>query len=125
MRRLAGTPGRWAAGKLGPWKRAACIEPLSAASQRPRVPAVPRSSGLAVLVVLALLAATPLNACPVCYGNANSAVAQATDKATWFLLGTIGFVQIGFVALFYSFWRRAKALKRHREQFHLIHGGAR
>jgi hypothetical protein len=36
----------------------------------------------------------------------------------------IGLVQIGFVALFVTFWRRARAIRRRRESFHLIEGGA-
>jgi hypothetical protein len=47
------------------------------------------------------------------------------DSAIWFLLAVLGFVQIGFIALFWSFWRRARELRRRREEFHLIEGGAR
>jgi hypothetical protein len=47
------------------------------------------------------------------------------DAAIWFLLSVLGLVQIGFVALFISFWRRARELRRRREEFHLIEGGAR
>ena len=42
-----------------------------------------------------------------------------------FLLSVVGFVQIGFVALFFSFWRRARDLRRKRESFRLLEGGAR
>ncbi|HEX9492280.1 MAG TPA: hypothetical protein VGA33_03375 [Thermoanaerobaculia bacterium] len=45
------------------------------------------------------------------------------DTAIFFLLSIVGLVQIGFVALFWSFRRRAKELQKHREQFHLIEGG--
>jgi hypothetical protein len=64
------------------------------------------------------------SACPVCFGGSGS-VAKGMDSAIWFLLGTVAFVQIGFVALFWSFWRRGRALRRRREQFHIIEGGAR
>jgi hypothetical protein len=64
------------------------------------------------------------SACPVCFGGAAS-VSKGMDSAIWFLLGTVAFVQIGFVALFFSFWRRGRALRRRREQFHLIEGGVR
>jgi hypothetical protein len=47
------------------------------------------------------------------------------DSAIWFLLGVLGFVQIGFIALFWSFWRRSRELRRRREEFHLIEGGVR
>ncbi|HEX9982799.1 MAG TPA: hypothetical protein VGF69_06020 [Thermoanaerobaculia bacterium] len=45
---------------------------------------------------------------------------KATNNGIWVLLGFIGFVQLGFVGLFYSFWRRQKAQKRFRDQFHVI-----
>jgi hypothetical protein len=70
------------------------------------------------------LAATAASACPVCFGGPNS-LGKGTDAAIWFLLAVIGFVQLGFVALFWSFWRRAKELRRKRESFHLIEGGVR
>ena len=77
----------------------------------------------ATLVVL-LLVPQIASACPVCYGGADS-VAKGMDSAIWFLLSVLGFVQIGFIALFWSFWRRSRALRRRREEFHLIEGGAR
>ena len=40
-------------------------------------------------------------------------------------LSVVGFVQLGVVALFFSFWRRAKELRRKRESFRLLEGGAR
>jgi hypothetical protein len=48
---------------------------------------------------------------------------KGTNNGVWVLLGVIGFVQVGFIAMFWSFWRRAKAQKRFREQFHVIEGG--
>ena len=64
------------------------------------------------------------NACPVCFGGPTS-ISTGMDTAIFFLLSIVGLVQIGFVALFWSFRRRAKELQRHREQFHLINGGVR
>ena len=81
--------------------------------------------GMTVWLVLILFAAQSALACPVCFGNPDSPMTKGTSKAVWFLLGTIGFVQIGFVALFISFWRRARANRKFREQFHLIEGGTR
>jgi hypothetical protein len=75
--------------------------------------------------VLILFVAQSVLACPVCFGNVDGPVAKSTNKAIWFLLGTIGFVQIGFVALFVTFWRRARANRKFRDQFHLIEGGVR
>ena len=64
-------------------------------------------------------------ACPVCFGDPNSAMQKAANNGIWVLLGVIAFVQIGFVALFWSFWRRARALRQRRESMRLIEGGAR
>ena len=86
-----------------------------------------RASGLwprASLVLLVLLAPVFANACPVCFGDPNSAMQKAANNGIWVLLGVIAFVQLGFVALFVSFWRRARELRRRREQLRLIEGGA-
>ena len=64
------------------------------------------------------------SACPVCFGDSSSQLSTGAQNGILFLLGIIGFVQIGFIALFWSFWRRAKALRARREQFQLIEGGA-
>jgi hypothetical protein len=74
--------------------------------------------------VCCLLSAVYVNACPVCFGNPASPLTKGTSNGILFLLGIIGLVQIGFVALFVTFWRRARALRRRRESFHLIEGGA-
>ena len=86
----------------------------------------PRTADRVVaMAILGMLALPQLAmACPVCFGGAGS-VSKGMDSAIWFLLGTVAFVQIGFVALFFSFWRRGRALRRRREQFHLIDGGVR
>jgi hypothetical protein len=80
---------------------------------------------LLIAVCLVLLTAQSALACPVCFGAPDSPLTKGATSAVWFLLGIIGFVQIGLIALFVSFWRRARAMKRFREQFHLIEGGAR
>jgi hypothetical protein len=71
-----------------------------------------------------MLSANAATACPVCFGGANS-LSKGMDSAILFLLSIVGFVQLGFVALFWSFWRRARELRRKRESFHLIEGGVR
>ncbi len=76
------------------------------------------------LFAMTMLLASTANACPVCFGGPGS-ISKGMDAAIWFLLSVLGLVQIGFVALFISFWRRAKELRRRREQFHLIEGGVR
>lgn len=63
-----------------------------------------------------------LLACPVCYGSADAPMNKGMNNAIWVLVGIIGFVQLGFVALFWSFWRRSKQLKRFKEQFHVVKG---
>ena len=74
--------------------------------------------------VCCLLSAVRTFACPVCFGDPNSSLVKGTSNGILFLLGVIGLVQIGFVALFVTFWRRARTLRRRRESFHLIEGGA-
>ncbi|HSP16154.1 MAG TPA: hypothetical protein VLV78_15515 [Thermoanaerobaculia bacterium] len=76
-----------------------------------------------LIAVCLLLVANAAMACPVCFGAPDSPLTKGATSAVWFLLGIVGFVQIGFVALFVSFWRRARAMRRLREQFHVIQGG--
>lgn len=78
---------------------------------------------VAIAAVL-LLAPAILSACPVCYGAPNSPMTKSSNNAIMFMLGIIGFVQVGFIAMFWSFWRRAKELRRRRESFRLLDGGA-
>jgi hypothetical protein len=63
-------------------------------------------------------------ACPVCFGGP-SAGGQGMNAAIWFLLAVIGFVQVCFAGLFFTFWRRARELRRKRESFQVIDGGVR
>ena len=71
-----------------------------------------------------VFAATPAFACPVCFGGP-SAGGQGMNAAIIFLLSVVGFVQIGLIALFLSFWRRGREMRRKRESFRLLEGGAR
>jgi hypothetical protein len=48
---------------------------------------------------------------------------KGVNKGIWVLLGFIGFVQVGFAAMFFSFWRRAREMRRFRESLRLIEGG--
>ena len=84
-----------------------------------------RLPGRWVAGLLMLLAAQSAFACPVCFGDPSSPLTKGATNAVWFLLGVIGFVQIGLIALFVTFWRRARARNKFREQFHLIEGGVR
>ena len=74
---------------------------------------------IAVLVLMPQIA----SACPVCYGAPDSPMTKATNNGIAVLLGFVVFVQIGFAAMFFSFWRRARALRRRREQMRVIQGG--
>ena len=76
---------------------------------------------LSAFVLLVLIAEAAM-ACPVCFGDSDSPMAKGMNGTVWVMLGIIGFVQVGFVALFISFWRRSRALRRKRDQFHLIDG---
>ena len=77
-----------------------------------------------IAVVVTALVPAVLSACPVCYGAPDSPMTKSSNNAIGFLLGVIGFVQIGFIAMFWSFWRRAKAMRRLKESFRLLDGGA-
>jgi len=83
-----------------------------------------RRARFTLIAIALLLAPAILSACPVCYGAPNSPMTKSSNNAIIFMLGIIGFVQVGFVAMFWSFWRRAKELRRRRESFRLLDGGA-
>ena len=79
--------------------------------------------GLSMLA-MALLAGDA-TACPVCYGNSDSGAANGVNNAVLLLLGIVALVQVGFVALFYTFWRRSREIRQRREKFRLIAGFGR
>jgi heme/copper-type cytochrome/quinol oxidase subunit 2 len=83
-----------------------------------------RRARFVVIAAALLLVPAVLSACPVCYGAPNSPMTKSSNNAIIFMLGIIGFVQVGFVVMFWSFWRRAKELRRRRESFRLLDGGA-
>lgn len=78
---------------------------------------------LALLVLLAL--APSAFACPVCWGAPDDPMVKGVNSGIWVLLGLVGFVQLGFVAMFWSFWRRAREQRRFRESLRVIEGGPR
>lgn len=82
-----------------------------------------RASSVCLIPLLVLALPQVAAACPVCYGAPDSTMAKGMNNAIVFLLTIVGLVQIGFVALFWSFWRRAKELRKKRDQFRLITGG--
>ena len=78
-----------------------------------------------VLFALMLLFSQSAFACSVCHGAPGDPLVKGANNGIMFLLGIVGFVQIGFVAMFWSFWRRAREQKRFRESLKVIEGGAR
>jgi hypothetical protein len=80
--------------------------------------------GIALALTL-LLAANDAFACSVCYGAPGDPLVKGANNGIMFLLGIVGLVQIGFVAMFWSFWRRAREQRRFRESFRVIEGGPR
>ena len=82
-----------------------------------------RGVQLVVIAIALLLVPSILSACPVCYGAPGSPMTKGSNNGIMFLLGIIGFVQVGFVAMFWSFWRRARELRRRRETFRVLDGG--
>lgn len=75
--------------------------------------------------IVFMFAATAANACPVCFGDPSAPSAKGMNAAIWFLLGMVGFIQAGFIALFVTFWRRSRELRRRRESFQVLDGGVR
>jgi len=65
----------------------------------------------------------PATACAVCFGGADSALTQGMNNGILVLLGVVGVVQVGLVAMFYSFWRRARDLRARRDSFQVLDGG--
>ncbi|HEY5611026.1 MAG TPA: hypothetical protein VIL97_07455 [Thermoanaerobaculia bacterium] len=61
-----------------------------------------------VAVLVTILVAQAASACPVCFGEDGSKSREGMNNAILVLLAIVGAVQIGFIALFWSFWRRAR-----------------
>ena len=84
-----------------------------------------RFLAVAAIVLLTGLVAEAATACAVCFGDADDAMTRGMNNGILTLLGVVGIVQIGFVAMFVSFWRRGKRRQSQRENLQLIDGGAR
>jgi hypothetical protein len=79
-------------------------------------------SRLSLVVVFALVAIAPVAlACPVCFGAPNDPMVKGVNNGIWVLLALVALVQIGFIAMFWSFWRRARDQKRFRDSLRVIH----
>ncbi len=93
----------------------------------PEVPRMKIRAVVAIGVALAAVLATaePAAACPVCFGATDSPMAQGINNGIVFLLGIVGMVQLGFVALFVSVRRRAQDHQDPKDSFDVINGGLR
>lgn len=83
-----------------------------------------RLTPVTLAVAAVLIWAEAASACAVCYGAADDAMTRGMNNGILTLLTVVGIVQVGFVAMFYSFWRRGKRRQDQREKFELIDGGA-
>ena len=78
---------------------------------------------LAAAIVLVAMIAPSAFACAVCWGAPDDPMVKGVNSGIWVLLGLVAFVQIGFIAMFYSFWRKAREHRRFRESLRVIEGG--
>jgi hypothetical protein len=74
-----------------------------------------------MLFAAILTAAPALHACSVCWGNPDDPLVKGANAGIWVLLSIVGAVQIGFIALFWSFWRRAREQQRFRASLRVVH----
>ena len=65
-------------------------------------------SGRALLAALMLAVPRVALACPVCFGQSDSPMAQGVNMGIFFLLGVIGVVLAGFAAFMVYLARRAR-----------------
>ena len=80
---------------------------------------------IAAFAIVTVFAAQPAMACPVCFGATDSPMAEGVNNGILVLLGVIGAVQVGFVALFVGIRRRGNQLEENEGSFEAINGGAR
>ena len=73
----------------------------------------------------AIAVATPALACPVCFGASDDPMAHGMNNGIFVLLGVIGAVQLGFVALFVSIRRRTRVYQERKDSFEVLNGGMR
>lgn len=78
-----------------------------------------------LLLAAVLVWANATWACAVCYGAPGDPLVKGANNGIWVLLGIVAFVQLGFVAMFWSFWRRSREQQRFRESLRVIEGGQR
>lgn len=79
---------------------------------------------VALLTAVILLAQDAV-ACSVCYGAPGDPLVKGANNGILLLLGVVAAVQVGFIAMFWSFWKRAREQRRFRESLRVIEGGPR
>jgi hypothetical protein len=80
--------------------------------------------GIAIAVLLVLLAPRLAAACAVCFGDPNAQMTKGAEQGVWFLLGVMVLVQIGFGIFFFYLRRRAQRFRdpMPRPVFRLVKG---
>jgi heme/copper-type cytochrome/quinol oxidase subunit 2 len=66
------------------------------------------SIAVAISACLMVLFSAPASACPSCYGQAEGPVIDGMNNAIMAMIGIIGFVLSGFVAMFIRIGRRTR-----------------
>lgn len=78
--------------------------------------------GQKLAIALLIVAIAPAAfACPVCFGSPDDPMVKGVNNGIWVLLALVAVVQVGFAAMFWSFWRRAREQKRFRDSLRVIH----
>ena len=78
---------------------------------------------VALAVLLAALVPAAAQACAVCFGAADSKMTEGMNAGILALLGVVGLVQVGFVAMFLHIRHRSRKHREQRDSLHLIRGG--
>ena len=78
---------------------------------------------VALAVVLTALVPAAAQACAVCFGAADSKMTEGMNAGILALLGIVGLVQVGFVAMFLHIRHRSRKHREQRDSLHLIRGG--
>lgn len=66
---------------------------------------------VATVMLVWLLSRQGIDACTVCYGEAEGPMIDAARNGVWLLFGLVGGVQICFAAFFVYLWRRGRKFR--------------
>jgi hypothetical protein len=110
-------------GRRPPGVRQSQLPPFYATARRTNIQGrqlrLPHSRPVIAILLLAIAPAAL--ACPVCFGAPNDPMVKGVNNGIWVLLALVALVQVGFAAMFWSFWRRAREQKRFRDSLRVIH----